>query len=124
MAVILILTVAACASVQAQSAFDVETLNNRAVALYGEGKYAEAIPFAERALTLARSVYGEEYRVTLRAANNLALLYQNVGRYSEAEPLLKRALERYVEALGAVHPDTLLCANNLALLYVAQGRYG
>jgi tetratricopeptide (TPR) repeat protein len=59
---------------------------NRANELYRAGRYAEAIPYAERATEqLGRSAKTQQAYAT--AVNLLAVLYRRTGRYSEAERL-------------------------------------
>ncbi len=56
-------------------------------ALYGQGRYAEAEPFARRALELVEREFGASHPTTATMLNNLAVLYDTQGRYAEAEPL-------------------------------------
>jgi tetratricopeptide (TPR) repeat protein len=65
---------------------------NRQNELREQGRYAEAIPFAERALELGEDEFGPEHEVTAALLNHLAALYYAQGRYAEAEPLYKRSL--------------------------------
>ena len=55
------------------------------------GKYAEAVPLAQRAVELAEKQFGPEHPEMATSLNELALLYHAQGRYAEAEPLLKRS---------------------------------
>ena len=55
--------------------------------LYAEGRYQEALPFAEKALWLSEREFGPEHPTTAVLVNNLAALYRAQGRYAEAEPL-------------------------------------
>ena len=57
-----------------------------------QGTYAEAEPFARKALELAKAEYGPDHKNYSIYLNNLAALYAAQGRYGEAEPLLKRSL--------------------------------
>jgi tetratricopeptide (TPR) repeat protein len=109
----------------------------RAVALYQAGRYAQAEPYAKEALERAEDPYFAEgstldfFAGFLGLAspglgtslNNLAMIYVKLGRYAEAEPLLKRALAIQEKALGPDHPDVAESLNNLATLYAEQGRY-
>ena len=107
----------------ARTGDDAIALSNQEIQLSNQGKYREALPLAEKAVTLAERAFGKEQMNTLRIVNNLALLYQNLGRYQEAEALYRRALEAQERVLGKENPDTLLSMNNLALLYQTRGRY-
>jgi CHAT domain-containing protein/tetratricopeptide (TPR) repeat protein len=100
-----------------------DALYNSVGELYRTGKYAEAVPLAERYAEMMKSQYGTEAPQFATAINNLAQLYQNQGRYAEAEPLMKRALTITEKALGADHLEVGTDLNNLAHLYAAQGLY-
>ena len=58
--------------------------------LYAQGRYAEAEPFARRALELAEREFGASHPTTATTLNNLAALYQAQDRYAEAEPVPAR----------------------------------
>src|SRR6516162_7404153 len=91
--------------------------------LYYAGKYADAIPLAQRVLALRENALGPNHLAVATSLNNLAELYRNQGRYADAEPLYKRSLAIREKALGRDHPDVALSLNNLAVLYYNQGRY-
>ena len=95
----------------------------QATKLNDQGKYAEATVIAQRALTLAEHLLGEEDASTLSIMGNLAVLYQSQGHFGEAEPLYKRALEAQTRVRGKDHPNTLNTLNDLGVLYQDQGRY-
>ncbi len=98
-------------------------LNAQVVALYQQGKYAEAAASAHEALRVAEATFGPEDARTATSLNNLAFLYDKQGRYAVAEPLYRRALAIREKTLGPEHPDVAQSLNNLAALYCAQGRY-
>jgi CHAT domain-containing protein/tetratricopeptide (TPR) repeat protein len=100
-----------------------DELNRQVVKLYQNGRYADAIPIAERALEVAAKTIGPNDPRVATALNNLAELYRVQGKYSDAEPLYKRSLEITEKALGKNHPHVAYSLNNLALLYQAQGKY-
>ena len=54
----MLLAIAAPMGARAQGAADIDALNSQVVQLYGQGKYAEATPIAQQALTLAERVLG------------------------------------------------------------------
>ncbi len=60
--------------------------------LYTQGRYQQALPFAEKALKLAEHEFGSDHPTTVTSLNNLAELHRAQGKYAEAEPLHKRAL--------------------------------
>ena len=56
--------------------------------LHSQGKYAEAVPLAERYVALARQKHGEEHAEFAAANAWLAIVYRAQGRYAEAMLLL------------------------------------
>ncbi len=93
------------------------------VDLYAQGRYQEALPFAEEALRLSEREFGPDHPDVATRLNGLAEVYRAQGRYTEAEPLHKRALAIREKALGPEHPDVAQSLNNLAEVYRAQGRH-
>jgi tetratricopeptide (TPR) repeat protein len=85
------------------------------------GKYAEAIPLAQRQLESLERKYGPTNIDVAGALNNLALLYGDQGRDAEAEPEIKRSLAIREKVLGRDHPDVARSLNNSADLYERQG---
>src|SRR5215468_2497575 len=90
--------------------------------LHREGKYADAISIAERAVTLARERQGEEHVEFADAIARLGKLYFDQGRFSEAELLLKQSLAVREKALGPEHFDVGTLLFDLSRLYALQGR--
>lgn len=107
----------------AETIAEIAAIQGQALQLQKAGKYAEAVPLAERALAACERQFGPDHRITQLSINNLAALYQNQGRYTEAERLFQRALETNERILGKDNPQTLTLANNLAHLYHSQGRF-
>jgi CHAT domain-containing protein/tetratricopeptide (TPR) repeat protein len=101
---------------------NLEALNNRVNELYRAGKYADAVPLAERYAEATKMRFGAEDTQYATALSNLALLYKSQGRTAEAEPLFKRSLAINEKALGPDHPYVGMDLNNLAELYIEQGR--
>ena len=91
-------------------------------ALFEQGRYDEAEPFARKVVELGAEKFGPDHPATAVIIDNLATLYQHQGKYAEAEPVFKRALAIREKALGAEHPDVGQSLNYLALLYQAQGK--
>lgn len=96
-------------------------LGNYSVYLYNKGRFAEAVPVAENALSINEEKFGAEHLYTAESLNMLGVLYMKTGDYAKAEPLFKRALLIREKALGNKHPDTIGSLNNLALLYHSIG---
>lgn len=75
----------------AQTTEDFDALNEQVVESYQAGKYTEAIPLAQRALSLAESKFGSNSIDAGVALNHLAALYYEDQRFDEIESLLTRA---------------------------------
>jgi MYXO-CTERM domain-containing protein len=91
--------------------------------LYEQGRFSEAIPFAQRAALLAEKALGPNHLNVAQSLNNLAALYVEQGRYEDAEPLFERALGIWEKAPGDHHPEVATGLSNLAMLYREKGRY-
>jgi len=102
---------------------EAERLTQRAVELYRQGKYDEAIVLSEKALAIREKALGPDHPDVASTLNDLAYLHANQGNYAEAELLYQRSLAIKEKALGPDHPDVAVSLNNLALLYQDQGNY-
>ncbi len=71
-----------------QNAWD--ELNARVDSLYGQGKYAEAVPAAQQLVDFAEEKFGAKAPNVASSLNKLAVLYEEVGNFADAEP--KRCL--------------------------------
>ena len=87
---------------------DANQLNERAVVLYQQGRYQEALPLYKRALAIREKTLGPDHARTALSLNNLAVLYDTLGQYDEALALYKRALAITEKTLGPDHTDTCL----------------
>jgi tetratricopeptide (TPR) repeat protein/CHAT domain-containing protein len=99
------------------------SLNQQAIALYQQGRYAKAELLYRRALAIREKALGPSHPDVAKSLNSLAGVYVMLGRSSEAEPLYERALAIREKVLGPEHPDVAKNLNNLAVLYQGQGRY-
>jgi len=118
-----LLLVASILSAQESELTHIESLEERVIALYQQGKYQEGIPIAREVLKLWEKVLGTDHPRIATSLNNLAELYRAQSDYSTAEPLYQRALKIYEQALEPNHPNVALSLNNLAELYRVQGGY-
>src|SRR5919199_927061 len=101
---------------------NLKQLSRRAVQLYHEGQYSQAVSLTEEALELARQVWGEEHPNIATSLNNLAVLYKLQGSLAEVEPLYQEALAMRQRLFPGDYPDVAESLNNLAGLYESQGR--
>ena len=98
-------------------------LVNESANLQGKGKFAEALPLTERALTLREQTLGPNHPEVAQLLNDMAGLYYYLGDYAKAEPCFQRALEIREKALGPNHLDVAESLNDFAFLYGARGDY-
>jgi len=85
-------------------------------ALYQQGRYSEAEPYAKEALRLGTEELGPNDPTTAALLDNLALVYEAQGHHAEAEPLYQRSLAIKEKALGPEHPDVAESLENYAAL--------
>jgi hypothetical protein len=107
---------------QTQGPEELGLLNSQLQDLYRQGKYAEAIPVAEKILSTTENLYGLAHLETTVSLNNLALLYIVKERYVEAESLSRKALEILQNQLGVNQPYAASTLYNLAEIYENTGR--
>ena len=88
-----------------------------------QGAYAQALPWREQSVSVAKERLGEEHISVATSLNDLGLLYDLQGRYEKAENNYLQALELDKKLLGEEHPYVATILNNMAALYRAQGRY-
>lgn len=102
---------------------EIESLNRQIEQSLREGRFADAVTAAQRALALTEVVRGPNHLDVALALNRLAVAHLQQGQYAEAEPLFKRAIAIRERSLGALHTDVGTTVYGLAVLYVQQGRY-
>jgi CHAT domain-containing protein/Tfp pilus assembly protein PilF len=98
-------------------------MHQRVFELVNQGKYAEALPLAERALAIRKRELGPDNLLVAASLIQLAAVYRGLGERARAEPMVAEAL-RIREAFAG--PEGLLVAstlNNLAVLFRDKGDY-
>ena len=86
---------------KSNAAVDLGKLNQQIEQLRQAGKFAEAIPLAQKAVAAAERQRGPNHPDVAKALDTLAALYIAQNKLSEAEPLLKSSLairEKYQPA--------------------------
>ncbi|GHO50732.1 hypothetical protein KSX_88950 [Ktedonospora formicarum] len=91
--------------------------------LMARGRYQEAEPLLEQAMTLGEQQHDLDQTVLIPRLQRRAQLFWRQGKYADAESLLHRALRLKELHFGPNHLETAQTLNNLALLYWAQGKY-
>ena len=84
------------------------------MALYNDGRWAEAGRLFVQVMETFKRVLGVEHTDTLTSMANLALTFWNQGRWKKAEELGVQVMETRKRVLGKEHPSTLNVIANLA----------
>jgi len=98
-------------------------LNRQMDALYGRGKYADAIDPGRKAMEIRGDVLGKDSEEYARSMNGLAEIYWAIGDFAKVEALQLGALDIRKRVLGESHPDYGESLANLAALYTQMGKY-
>jgi len=93
-----------------------DALNAQVMALYGQGKFAEATPLAAQLVRILERDLGPDSLELASGLNNLAELYVKQQHEREAIPLMARCLAIRSNKLGADHPDVIKTRNKLEAL--------
>ena len=88
-----------------------------------QGAYAQALPWYQQCLSVAKKRLGAEHLDVAISLNKLAGIYCSLGRYEEAESLHSQELEIFEKPLKTEHPYIAISLKDLAGLYCEQGRY-
>ena len=102
---------------------EADRLNKRSIELFEAGRYQEAIPLSQRALSIREKDLGPDHPDVAQSLSNLATLFQAKGQYADAEPLYRRALIIREKVLGPAHPQLATSLSNLAVMYASEGRF-
>jgi hypothetical protein len=106
--------VAALPAEKRRALAEVPALLEKATALEGQGKFAEAEPLYRKIVAIREDVLGDRHPDTADGINSLANNLDYQGRTREAEPLCRRVLAVYEETQGPHHPNVATACTNLA----------
>jgi tetratricopeptide (TPR) repeat protein len=98
-------------------------LNERAVLLREQGKWADAATAYREALAAARVVLGEDHDDTRALEGNLAEVLNRLAQYPEAEALFRRWLESDRRTRGSRDPRTAMAMNGLGDVLMQQSQF-
>ena len=98
-------------------------LHARVADLYQRGRYADEVPVATEAVTVAEATFGPDSPKLATALGNLAVAYVSLSKFALAEPLFERALRIDEKAYAPENPNIAIDLDNLALVYANQDRY-
>ncbi|HEV8607980.1 MAG TPA: FxSxx-COOH system tetratricopeptide repeat protein [Tepidisphaeraceae bacterium] len=96
-------------------------LNEAGRYLLKRGQYLEAKGVLERALKLARGVYGDQHPGVSAIVNNLGRVCQRMGQVGEAKQYFEWAVAIDEPAFGHDHPHVATVVNNYGLCLMAGG---
>ena len=122
--VLAVLASAATAGARVQAGDDLAALSQQVELLFKAGKYAEALPLAERAVMAAERQHGPNDASVAAPLLMLGEVLGGLGRLPEAEPHERRALAIREAALGPNHPDTAAALVALAGTFSQTSRLG
>jgi CHAT domain-containing protein/tetratricopeptide (TPR) repeat protein len=117
------LTEVRAATEQDRAILEAHELSTEARQLYEGGKYDEAIPFAERALTVAEKISGADDVYVAQLLSDLASIYDAKSDHAKPQALLERALGILRGKPGPEDPRTALVAGRLGGIYAIEGDY-
>ena len=100
-----------------------DALYSRVMDLYGQRRFAEALPLAQEVVAIDEKALGPNHLDFAKDLNLLGLLYHELRHYAEAEASYERSLAIREQQLWPDHPDVAQSLSNLGLLYIAEGRY-
>lgn len=110
------------AGLEAQPADEFGALDAKISELRNAGKYADALPLAERFAAESKARFGEASAEHATALNSLAATYFAQSRFDEAEPIYQRVLAIREKVLGPRHDDVLSTLDMLANVYRSTRR--
>jgi tetratricopeptide (TPR) repeat protein len=96
---------------------------NNAMGLYEQGRFAEALPLAQKLVVVDEKALGPNHLDFAKDLNLLGLLYHQLRHYAEAQTAYERSLAIREKQLRPDHPDIAQSLSNLGLLYIAEGHY-
>lgn len=88
-----------------------------------EGKFLEALSYAEASLALAEKNLGRTHLRCGWASINLGMTYAGIGNYELSESAFLKSLSIKQKCLGSEHDDCAMTMSNLANAYMDIGRF-
>ena len=102
---------------------EADRLSAEVAGLYGEGKYAEALPLAKRALEIREKALGSNHQSVALALNNLGAVYLSEKLYDQAEQVYKRSLAIYKKLNQGGSLEVARITDGLAVLHYQKHDY-
>ena len=107
---------------QQRQAAEATSAEANLIALYQQGKFAEAAAIGERVLEIRKQVLGEENPEYATSLNYLAFSYIYMSESTRAEALFMKSRDIWKKVLGEEHPEYARSLYNLARLYAVMGK--
>lgn len=117
------LSEAVAGALPANDALHAEVLRRKATVLTAQGRFAEAVETASRALALAERAYGPEHPEVARIFSNLGVFYNELGDNEASIRASLRGLAIRQKLFGPGHPDLARSYNTLANAYSDLRRF-
>src|SRR5262249_25746348 len=102
---------------------EAEVLHKQAEQLFNTGKYAEAMPIAQRALELGEQSFDPQDVRLAFLLYGVALIHDAEERYAEAEPFYQRCLRVLENSRGPGHASVGRILGNLGRVRANLGRH-
>jgi CHAT domain-containing protein len=110
-------------AVQRQRLRLAEASNRQVFHLWQQGRSAEALPLAQKALLARRKILGEKHRDTAQSWLNLGAQHAVLGQVDQARRCYREAMVIHREVLGENHPLYAYSLSNLGLLDRETGEH-
>jgi TonB family protein len=111
------------AAAQAPELAEAERLTRTVVQLFSAGKFEQALPDAERVVSLREKALGSDHVAVGKALSNLATILSELGKLDRARDAYERALPILEGKLGADDALTNQTREDLAGVYYKRGDY-
>jgi serine/threonine-protein kinase len=99
------------------------TLQNLAVLLSREGRYAESVAVAGQALAVEKQYFPADDPGVLSTERNYAMTLEAIHNLNQAEPMLRDLMIRTARVRGPDHPESLVAQVQLAEILIDLGRF-
>jgi hypothetical protein len=97
--------------------------NDELVKLWDKGQYRQALPIAERIVSIRQRHLPSDCSLLAITLNQNAILCNELAEYAQAENLLKQVLSIGKKAYGDGHPNIASILGNLAISLDGQDRF-
>jgi len=100
-----------------------EELSSEFFKFYSHGDYAQARIVAQRILSYAKRVYGDQHQNTADALNKLGIASEALGDFDTTKTYYENALALFKSSIGKENAKVAMVLNNLGNLFFLQKDY-